>query len=225
MALRNLLTKRLLNSVKTTVPFTEATVSSPSLQQTLVPQNASKTNFHREYLSSPDSTNRTVFRRFPPRRAVYHSGTARLPEFLSLPIGEKLREKLKGINNISGAGDRFRLSDLNVTPAPAPAELTGNGISVENARKIMRITQMEKVKAKLRNIPDNSVSYSEFLRICVESCENHDQGVEFSKILDESGNVIVLGNVVFLRPEQVISAVLSFFLSATRINYLNILFF
>ena len=34
-------------------------------------------------------------------------------------------------------------------------------------------------------------------------CENEDQGAEFAKMLDDSGNVIVLGNVVFLRPEQV----------------------
>ncbi|TKY57744.1 Calcium uniporter protein 4 [Spatholobus suberectus] len=66
---------------------------------------------------------------------------------------------------------------------------------------------MEKVKAKLRNVPESSIPYSEFLRICVESCENRDQGAEFAKILDDSGNVIVLGNAVFLRPEQVAKSI------------------
>lgn len=200
MALRKLFTKRLLEGVKTT----------PSLQQTIVSPNITKTNFHREYLSSPDSINRGVFRRFLPRRSVHHSDTAKLPDFLSLPVGEKLREKLKGINNVTGTGDHFSLGDLSFLPLSAPGTVTGSEITVEDARKILRASQMEKVKAKLRDIPENTVSYSEFLRVCFESSQNHEQGDEFAKILDESGNVIVLGNIVFLRPEQVLSV--SFFL-------------
>ncbi|KAJ1393192.1 putative calcium uniporter protein [Sesbania bispinosa] len=213
MALRKFLTKRLFDGSKTTMPSTplEHTIASSSpLQQTIVPPNyASKTNFHREYLTSPDSADKGFFRRFLLRNAVYHSGTARLPEFLTLPVGEKLREKLKVINNITGAGDRLRLGDLNLTPQPAPEPISagdsvyGNGISVEDAKKILKASQMEKLKAKLKAIPESSVSHSQFLQICVESCQNHDQGAEFAKMLDDSGNVIVLGNVVFLRPEQV----------------------
>ncbi|KAL5071989.1 hypothetical protein RYX36_022876 [Vicia faba] len=194
MALRKLFTERLFEGVKTT----------PSLQQTIVSPNTSKTNFHREYLSSPDSINRGVFRRFLPRRSVHHSGTAKLPEFLSLPVGEKLREKLKNINNITGTGDRF---GLGFPPLSAPASVTGTEITVEDAKKILRASQMEKVKAKLRDIPENTICYSEFLRICFESSQNHDQGAEFARILDESGNVIVLGNTVFLRPEQVAKSI------------------
>ncbi|XP_061375297.1 calcium uniporter protein 4, mitochondrial-like [Gastrolobium bilobum] len=203
MALRKLFTKRLFNGSKTTMPSTtleHRIVSSPPLQQARFSPN------HREYLASPDSADKGFFRRFFLRRAVYHSGHTRLPEFLSIPVGEKLREKLKGINNIAGVGDRLKLGDVNLTPVPAQStgdSVYGNGISVKDARKILRASQVEKVKAKLRDIPESSICYSEFLRICVESCQNHDQGVEFAKILDDCGNVIVLGNVVFLRPEQV----------------------
>ncbi|KAE9600072.1 hypothetical protein Lal_00046233 [Lupinus albus] len=187
MALRKLFTKRRFDCSKTTVPsviLENKLFSSPSLQSTTV----SKTNFHhRKYLTSPESTDRGFFRRFLVRRSVYNSAP-----FLSIPVGEKLREKLKGLNNIV-AGDK-----LNLFPAH------GNGISVEDVRKIMRATQVEKVKAKLRDIPETSISYSEFLRVCVEGCQNNsDQGAEFAKMLDECGNVIVLGNVVILRPHQV----------------------
>lgn len=209
MALHKLFTKRIFNGIKTTASSASsehAIVSSPSLQQTLNPPNASKTNFHREYLSSPGSTHRGFYRRFLLRPAVYHSGTGRLPEFLSLPVGEKLRERL---NSLVRTGDRLRLGDLNLAPVKLPATSGGSEITVKNARKILKASQMEKVKVKLRDIPENSVSYSEFLRICVESCENHEQGVEFAKLLDDAGNVIVLGNVVFLRPEQVFCSVLS----------------
>lgn len=128
------------------------------------------------------------------RRAVYHSTPVRLPEFFSFPVGEKLREALKDINNSAG---------IAPVAAPIPSQ---SGMSVEDAKKILRAAQMEKVKAKLRNVTQSSVQYSEFLRICVEACENHKQGAEFAKILDDSGNVIVLGNAVFLRPEQVLTS-------------------
>lgn len=129
---------------------------------------------------------------------MYQSSST-LPEFLSLPVGEKLREKLRGINI---TGDRLKLDGLS-PPVPADSADTPYGISVHDARKILRVSQMEKLKAKLGEIQRSSISYSEFVGICVEVCENEDQGVEYAKTFDESGNVIVLGNVVFLRPEQV----------------------
>ncbi|KAK7383062.1 hypothetical protein VNO78_28728 [Psophocarpus tetragonolobus] len=192
MALRKLLTKRFFDGSKTTMPFNRTVVSSPPLQQAIAPLNA----------PPPSSADGGFLLRFLLlRRAVYHSGPAKLPEFLSLPVGEKLRERLQSI-----AGER-RVS-LSQEPVPSAGEsVFGNGMSVNDARKILRATQMEKVKAKLRNVPECSVPYSDFLRICVEGCENREQGAEFAKILDESGNVIVLGNTVFLRPEQVAKSI------------------
>ncbi|XP_020210241.1 calcium uniporter protein 4, mitochondrial [Cajanus cajan] len=189
MALRKLLTKRFFEGTKTTMPFEHKVVSSPPLQQAVSPPSAPQ----------PSSTADGGFlRQFFFRRAVYHSAPTRLPEVLTLPVGERLREKLKGIN--STAGDRLRLGGV------APAE-PGIGMSANDARKILRATQMEKVKARLRNVSESSIPFSEFLRICVEACENREQGAEFAKILDDSGNVIVLGNAVFLRPEQVAKSI------------------
>ena len=203
MALRKTLAKRLFDGYRVTSPavtIDRTPISSPSLQ-TVVPPNASKTNFHREYITSPDSAEKGFFRRFLHRRAMNQSSMS-LPEFLSLPVGDKLREKLRSINITS---DRVSLDGLN-HPAPEPTPSAGDslyGISVHKARKILRLAQVEKLKAKLREIPKSSISYSEFVRVCVQGCENEDQGAEFAKMLDDSGNVIVLGNVVFLRPEQV----------------------
>lgn len=205
MALRKTLSKRLFDGFKSTPPsaLELAPISAPPCQS-IVPPSASETTSRREYFTSPDSAEKGFFRRFFHRRAVYHHSAAnRLPEFLSLPVGEKLREKLKGINI---AGDRLSLDSL-VPPAPNPdAGDLLDGISVNDAKKILRLSHMEKLKVKLREIPKTSISYSEFVRICVEGCKNEDQGAEFAKMLDESGNVIVLGNVVFLRPEQVLNS-------------------
>jgi len=57
---------------------------------------------------------------------------------------------------------------------------------------------------KLKNVAASTIQYSELLRICIETCENSDKDVaEMAKLLDHSGNVVVLGNSVLLRPEQV----------------------
>lgn len=195
MALRKALTKRQSHAIRVTLAPSSVVLE----HQTIVPPNAAQANFHREYLTSTGSADKGFFRRFLHRRALNQS--AKLPEFLTIPVGEKLREKLRGINISS---DRLRLAGLS-PPLPdlATPEDALYGISVSDAKKILKLSQVEKLKAKLREIPESSISYSEFVRICVEGFEDEEQGAEFSKMLDESGNVIVLGNVVFLRPEQV----------------------
>ncbi|BBG94941.1 Protein of unknown function D, partial [Prunus dulcis] len=201
MALRKALAKRQFHAIRVTLAPSSVVLE----HQTIVPPNAAQANFHREYLTATGSAGKGFFRRFLHRRALNQS--AKLPEFLTIPVGEKLREKLRGINISS---DRLRLAGLS---RPQPDLATPDdalyGISVSDAKKILRLSQVEKLKAKLREIPESSISYSEFVRICVEGCEGEEQGAEFSKMLDESGNVIVLGNLVFLRPEQGMYALLS----------------
>ncbi|CAJ1973332.1 unnamed protein product [Sphenostylis stenocarpa] len=133
------------------------------------------------YLTSPESPHNGYFRRFLEARSE-----CRHSDILPLPVGDKL----KVINTVD--------LDSNYPTAPH-----GMGISVNDARKILRASQMEKVKAKLRDIPHTSISYAHYFRLCLQFCDhNQCQAAEFAKILDHSGNVIVLGDVVLLRPEQ-----------------------
>ncbi|GMN35444.1 hypothetical protein TIFTF001_005312 [Ficus carica] len=202
MALRKMLAKRLLDGRRETsrpVTLQHSPITSSPPFQTDFPATAAKESCPREYLTSPDSSDKGFFRRLLHRRAQYQSA-AKLPEFLTQPVGEKLRENLR-VTDITS--DRLRLDSLS-PPAPEPA--AGYflfGLSVSDARKILKLAQVGKLKAKLGEIPESSISYSEFFRICVESCENEEQGAEFAKIMDEWGNFTVLGNVVYLRPEQV----------------------
>lgn len=79
-------------------------------------------------------------------------------------------------------------------------------VSMEEVKKVLRASQMETVRARLREIPRSSIAYSEFVEICCkESGSQHGMGI--ARALDESGAVIVLGNVVFLRPDQVVRAI------------------
>ncbi|KAI3758314.1 hypothetical protein L6452_05873 [Arctium lappa] len=99
----------------------------------------------------------------------------KLSELFLFLVGETLREKLK----ISG-GERLRLDGL---------------------RSQIRF-RLQKVRSALKQIPTNSISYSEFLTLCIDICTNHEQSLEFAKMLDQVGDVIVLGNVVFPHPDQ-----------------------
>jgi len=166
MALRKLFPKRLFDGVK--MPFRILPISP------------------KPYLTPPESSEKGFLRRFFEARGVYGH-----PDILSLPTGDKLRDKLKDISTV----------DIDANHPTAP---DASGISVNDARKILRASQMEKVKAKLRDIPHSSISYSHYFGICLQHCDhNQRQATEFAEILDHSGNVIVLGDVVFLHPEQV----------------------
>ncbi|GMH24110.1 hypothetical protein Nepgr_025953 [Nepenthes gracilis] len=113
-----------------------------------------------------------------------------------------LMEKLKGMLI---ARDRLRLEGL-CPPEPDPSS-GENGLTARDVKKLLRASQMDMVKAKLRQIPKDWISYPEFVQICNESCSNdEEEGVKFAKMLDDSGDVVVLGNAVCLHPEQLMKA-------------------
>ncbi|XP_028757634.1 calcium uniporter protein 4, mitochondrial-like [Neltuma alba] len=202
MAFRKSFSNRLFHCCKTIAQSaaSERTPIPPSPRHAILPPNAFRTKLLREHLASPHSPRRAFYGRLHNRRAVYYSGPSDLPECLSLPVGEKLRERLKAIGI---EGDRLRLDGLG---PPAREKAKGDspfGMTVNDARKILKLSRVEKLKAKLREIPRTSISHSEYMELCVDACENVKEGAKVAKMLDESGNVIVWGNVVFLRPEQV----------------------
>lgn len=135
-----------------------------------------------------------VFRRFLHKRALLS------PELRLLPIGDGLREKLRVLDI---AGSRIRLDGL----VPSPPVAAGDDrpeITAEDARKLLRVAQLEAVRARLREIREIWMPFPEFVRVCGEACSDLGQGAELAKLLDESGNVVVLGNLVLLRPDMVI---------------------
>ncbi|KAJ0832888.1 putative calcium uniporter protein [Helianthus annuus] len=113
-----------------------------------------------------------------------------MPKILR-PSGEKLLETLKEMDI---ARNQVRLQ-------------TEGRLTTTDAAKILRASQMEALKLKLRSNQKSHVAYDEFIQICVDECSNRDQGVDLARVLDNSGSVIVLGNIVFLKPEQVVKAI------------------
>ena len=100
------------------------------------------------------------------------------------------------------ARNRIRLEGLRPPPAEE-RDAVVEGVTVEDARKLLKAAQVEVVKSKLREIRKSCIPLPEFIRICSENCSDQDQAVRIAKMLDDSAAVIILGDVVFLRPEQV----------------------
>lgn len=101
-------------------------------------------------------------------------------------------------------------------PPPAEARLT-----VKDAAKILKISQLELIKARLRKIEEDHISYSELVEICAKESASEEHAIEFAKMLDQSGSVIVLGNTVYTRPEQVGFFFMKFIFHKYIILYLN----
>ncbi|KAG6508722.1 calcium uniporter protein 2, mitochondrial-like [Zingiber officinale] len=96
-------------------------------------------------------------------------------------------------------GGRIRLEYLSL-----PDE--EQRVTVSQARKVLRAAQIEAAREKLKGLGRSCISYAEFVQIC-----GNVPGIETStglaKALDESGAVVVFGDVVFLRPEMVAKAI------------------
>ncbi|PIA55626.1 hypothetical protein AQUCO_00700142v1 [Aquilegia coerulea] len=197
MALRRSLSQRLshITKVSSPTPNLTLTTQSPlsSKRITILPDVSTKLPNN----SVPPSG---FFRRFLQKRALVHQSP------MSLPIGDKLMEKFKEIQ-LSRDITHLHLDGL-VPPSPPPTtEIKLDGISIQQAKKILKLAQLETVKSTLRRIPKSSISYSEFVQICKDTSGCDHQGLEFAKMLDESGSVIVIKGSVFLRPEQIAKAI------------------
>ncbi|TQE09129.1 hypothetical protein C1H46_005282 [Malus baccata] len=201
MAFKKTLAQRLFNISKaSTQTLRNCRISSSAVHI----RPASKP---RETSIAPDPGDNAMFRRF--LHKTPSAGNFQKPAIWSLPMGENLMEKLK----VMAIGqDRIRLDGL-APPEPEPESLpvAKSELTTEETKKLLRVAQLEAVKSKLREVRKSWVSYSEFVRICRESCADPDMGLGFAKSLDENGSVIVLGNSVCLKPEQVAKAIQELF--------------
>ncbi|PKA51025.1 hypothetical protein AXF42_Ash007682 [Apostasia shenzhenica] len=122
-----------------------------------------------------------------------------LPDCFSPPVGNKLIDIIRDLN-----ANRIR-SDLPLPPSPNAAD--PGRMTVEEAKKVLRASQMETVRARLSSMQSSSISYSEYLRICREESSSEDSAKAIALSLDESGSVIAIGSSVFIRPGEVARAI------------------
>ncbi|EPS65027.1 hypothetical protein M569_09752 [Genlisea aurea] len=176
MALRRILSKRFTYTAASEIPEVVASMFRPSTAGDFSSKNADMTGFFQ-------------------RRAInsHHY-------YMNLPAGEKLREKIRSLTS----EDADRLF-LRRRPLPATETSLRLNLSVEEAKKLLRFSQIERARQRLRNIPASTVTYTEFVRICGDGDEE-EVGPDIARSLDEYGHVIVLGRIVFLHPDQVVKS-------------------
>ncbi|URD97368.1 hypothetical protein MUK42_29847 [Musa troglodytarum] len=102
-------------------------------------------------------------------------------------------------------GDR-RLAERIRGLCPDEISLDEKRVSLEEIRKVVRASQVAAARERLGATGESSVPYREFVRICCEA-SGSEQGLEIARSLDESGVVIVIGNIVFLRPDEVVKSI------------------
>jgi hypothetical protein len=143
------------------------------------------------------------FRRFLQKRPIFQPALP--PDHLPyLPSGTQLSDRIKSLNQT-----RIQLDCLS-PPPPKPESDNDEKeikITIAEARKVLRASQMESVRARLKALPGTSVPYTEYIEICKEAAGGAETGSQIAQSLDQSGSVIVLGDTVFLRPELVIKAI------------------
>ncbi|CAH8392696.1 unnamed protein product [Eruca vesicaria subsp. sativa] len=134
------------------------------------------------------------------RRFLHNTAMIR-PEIMQMPIGESLIEKLR---EIDGSKDRIRLD--GIAPPREMTETETGGLTVEDTKKLLRAAQIEIVKTKLRETGKSWMTYKEFVGVCCEASSDLD-GARVARMLDDSANVIVLGDSVCIRPDQVTKSI------------------
>ncbi|CAD5171705.1 unnamed protein product [Musa acuminata subsp. malaccensis] len=134
---------------------------------------------------------------FVQKRPIFHPALP--PDRHALPLGDRLLERICGLSP-----DRIRLDLLLPPSAPIPAAAEQE--EEEEEEKRPPVARVDAARARLRATGKRCVSHAEFVRICCEA-SGGDRGMEVARSLDESGAVVVWGDVVFLRPEEVAKAI------------------
>lgn len=109
--------------------------------------------------------------------------------------GDRWREELKNLNNAA----RERLHQEVVSPPEGDK-------SAEEGRRLLRLVQMDSLLKRLRQIPHACISRRDLLEICMDSVGEGD-AKEVVRSLDKSGQILILGDRVYLRPEQIAKAI------------------
>ncbi|KAF3454767.1 hypothetical protein FNV43_RR05215 [Rhamnella rubrinervis] len=81
----------------------------------------------------------------------------------------------------------------------------GEAISFAEAKRLMRLVNVEALKTKLCSDEKEVISYCEFLEACesIGVARSQEEAAAFARVLDEAGVVLLFRDKVYLHPDQV----------------------
>ncbi|GAB2279709.1 hypothetical protein Dimus_014349 [Dionaea muscipula] len=201
MALKKKLSHGLFSISRFTAPNPNSlrNLTKPHLTQCLIASDPVKAAM------DPDRGDSGLFRRVMQWRQLYQSAI-KSPAIRSLPMGDRLMDKLREMD-MAKDGDRVGVRLKALRP---PKEEVEGGLTAGDVKELMRVWEMEMVKAKLRETRKDWITYSEFVEVCKRSCgDEEEKGMVYARMLEDSCAVIVLENSVCLHPQQVVKAIQS----------------
>ncbi|GAB4824270.1 hypothetical protein Ancab_007157 [Ancistrocladus abbreviatus] len=85
----------------------------------------------------------------------------------------------------------------------------GDAISFSEAKKLMRLVNVEALKTKLGMEGKEVIGYSELLKACegMGIARSLDEAAAFARVLDEAGVVLLFRDKVYLHPDKIVDMV------------------
>ncbi|KAL6978959.1 hypothetical protein U1Q18_020627 [Sarracenia purpurea var. burkii] len=86
---------------------------------------------------------------------------------------------------------------------------TGDSISFAEAKKLLRLVNVEALKMKLGTEGKEVIGYSELLQACESMgvAKSRDEAAAFARTLDEAGVVLIFRDKIYLHPDKVVDLV------------------
>ncbi|XP_029120568.1 calcium uniporter protein 6, mitochondrial [Elaeis guineensis] len=84
-----------------------------------------------------------------------------------------------------------------------------DGVTFTEAKRLMRLVNVEALKRKLERDGEEVIGYSELLEACEEMglVRTRDEAMSFARVLDEAGVVLLFRDKVYLHPDKVVDLV------------------
>ncbi|MBA0553019.1 hypothetical protein Golax_023454 [Gossypium laxum] len=111
--------------------------------------------------------------------------------------------------NLVFRGTKIRFSssscDASATSDSKKAGAGVDSVTFGEAKKLMRLVNVESLKTKLGMEGKEVIGYSELLKACESMgiARSLDEAIAFARVLDEAGVVLLFRDKVYLHPDKV----------------------
>ncbi|KAF5470299.1 hypothetical protein F2P56_010821 [Juglans regia] len=156
-----------------------------------------------------------MWRRWWSGGAVKQSVSVVFGQFNGRKIKPPNPSQILGLRAIVPASSLW-LRTSSTSPPPPPPLLcvdsnTGGSsvISFEEAKKVMRLVNVEELKRKLGTEGKEVISYSELLDACKSMgvARSLEEAAAFARVLDEAGVILLFRHKVYLHPDKMVDLV------------------